>query len=228
MKRWLRNSLVALGVLVALAAGAWFYSTAREAVPETSTFELDLGEARRLARARADHIVFTHEHGDHIDGAARHEPPEEIASRVRFNRAQLENAPRLDEVAMPEVLRRTTPIDYDGLHALSPGVVLIAAPGHTPGNQLVFVVLEDGRELLFIGDVAWHMDALRNLHYRPRLVTDWFLGEDRAAVLAQFRTLHDLLETDPKVQVVVSHDPDQRAELLRTGALVDGFSLASP
>ena len=51
MKRWLRNSLVAVGVLVALAAGAWLYLTAREAVPETPTFALDLDEARRLARS---------------------------------------------------------------------------------------------------------------------------------------------------------------------------------
>jgi glyoxylase-like metal-dependent hydrolase (beta-lactamase superfamily II) len=107
--------------------------------------------------------------------------------------------------------------------AIAPGVVLVKAPGHTPGTQLVYVRTRDELELLFVGDVAWHRDQLARLHYRPRLVTDFFLGEDRAAVLAQFRTLHELTRAHPQLLLVVSHDRDQREELIARGLLRDGL-----
>lgn len=101
--------------------------------------------------------------------------------------------------------------------------MLVPAAGHTPGSQLVYVRLADGTELLLLGDVAWHMDQLRQLHYRPRLVTDWFLGEDRGAVMAQWRTLHGWITAHPEVHLVVSHDADQRRELIASGILQDGL-----
>jgi glyoxylase-like metal-dependent hydrolase (beta-lactamase superfamily II) len=138
-----------------------------------------------------------------------------------MNAAQHGNA-ETREILPAALLDAVDPIPGDAPVAVAPGVVLVPAAGHTPGSQLVYVLTADGRELLFVGDVAWHMDAIRNLHYRPRLVTDWLLDEDRAAVLAQFRTLHELL-ADPAIQIVVSHDADQRIELVRAGVLGDGL-----
>ena len=66
------------------------------------------------------------------------------------------------------------------------------------------------------------MNQIRMLWYRPRLVTDLFIGEDRDAVLNQFRALYDLMERDP-IQLVASHDVDQRQELLDAGALGPHF-----
>ncbi len=175
------------------------------------------------ALAGAEVILVTHEHGDHIDGLALHPEPERLAPRLRWSAEQLANTERLDQVSMPAVLRELEPLRYDHTLALGPGVVLVKAAGHTPGSQIVYVALEDGRELLLVGDVAWHMDAIRNLHYRPRLVTEFFLGEDRRAVLHQYRALHDLARDHPEVQIVVSHDPAQRDRLLAEGRLGDRF-----
>src|SRR5262249_36737407 len=119
--------------------------------------------------------------------------------------------------------KAVTPIEYERYYALAPGVVLIRAPGHTPGSQMVYVRLEGGRELLFVGDVAWHMDQIRELWYRPRLVTDVFIGDNREQVLAEFRTLHDLQQTEPAVVIVVSHDVDERKDLIAKGVLGDHF-----
>ena len=83
----------------------------------------------------------------------------------------------------------------------------------------MYVRLESGKELLFIGDVAWHMDQLRELWYRPRLVTDLFIHENRDQVLAEFRTLHDLAEKEPALVIVVSHDVDERKDLIAKGVL---------
>jgi glyoxylase-like metal-dependent hydrolase (beta-lactamase superfamily II) len=176
------------------------------------------------ALATADFVVVTHEHFDHLAGAAA--LPVGRARRLRLNAAQLANARALDESEIPTALRDALlPLPEADAQAIAPGVVLVAAPGHTPGSQLVYVERADGRRALFLGDVAWHSDQISKLHYRPRLVT-LMLGEDRAQVLAEFRALHDLGLAHPEVVQIVSHDPAQREALLADGLLADGLELA--
>jgi glyoxylase-like metal-dependent hydrolase (beta-lactamase superfamily II) len=175
------------------------------------------------ALAAADFIVATHEHFDHLAGASV--LPVERAGRLRLNARQLANTRALDEAELPAGLRSAlVPLPEVEAQAIAPGVVLLAAPGHTPGSQMVYVERADGRVALFLGDVAWHSDQIRKLHYRPRHVT-YVLGENRAQVLGEFRALHELGLGRPDVAQVVSHDPDQRAALLADGFLVEGFEL---
>jgi len=172
---------------------------------------------RALAGARK--IVITHEHADHSGGFAGYSAPESLVGRLELTREQLANTEQLELARFPKELSSAlTPIEYERAYALAPGVVLVKAAGHTPGSQMIFVQLANGKEYLFLGDVAWHMDQIRELWYRPRLVTDIFIGEDRDAVLAQFRALHDLAGTGT-VQLVASHDVDQRKALIESGAL---------
>jgi glyoxylase-like metal-dependent hydrolase (beta-lactamase superfamily II) len=184
----------------------------------------EVWRALQVAVAGAENIVVTHEHADHLEGVARFQPPESLVGRLWLTKEQLGNEARLDEVDFPAVLReRLQPLEYEDLLEAGPGVVLIKAAGHTPGSQMVYVQLASGTEILLLGDVAWHLDQVRNLHYRPRLVTDWFLNEDRAAVLHQFRALHDLMAAEPAIELVPSHDPEVRARLVAAGTLADGL-----
>jgi len=174
---------------------------------------------RALTEARL--IVLTHEHGDHIQGLAGVDDPAALAPHVIMNVAQRDN-PDTVGILPASFLESVEAIPGDAPRAVAPGVVLLPAPGHTPGSQIVYVLTQAGAELLLIGDVAWSLEALSNLHYRPRLVTDYLIGEDRALVLDQFRTLHDMLD-EPGIEIVVSHDADQRRDLVRAGVLGDGI-----
>lgn len=175
------------------------------------------------ALAAAEWIVVTHEHFDHLAGAAA--LPVERAGHLRLNAKQLANARALDESEIPAALRGAlAPLPEAEAQAIAPGVVLRAAPGHTPGSQIVYVERADGRAALFLGDVAWHADQIRKLHYRPRHVT-FVLGEHRTQVLGEFRALHDLGLAHPEVAQVVSHDPELRAALLADGLLSEGLEL---
>lgn len=172
---------------------------------------------RGLGGARK--IVITHEHADHSGGFASYATPENLVGRLELTVEQLANTEQLDRAKFPKTLASAlTPLAYDRYSAIAPGVVLVKAAGHTPGSQMVFVQLASGKEFLFLGDVAWHMDQIRELWYRPRLVTDFFIGEDRDAVMGQYRVLHDLAGRDP-VQLVASHDVEQRKSLVESGAL---------
>lgn len=105
--------------------------------------------------------------------------------------------------------------------AIAPGVVLQKAAGHSPGSQVVFVMLAGGREFLFVGDIVWNRDAITELKYRPRLITDLFLGEDRQAVLHQLRALRNLHDAG-EVAIVISHD----ARTFASADLIEGFTIA--
>jgi glyoxylase-like metal-dependent hydrolase (beta-lactamase superfamily II) len=178
----------------------------------------------QTALAGARQVFVTHEHFDHLAGAGTHRAPAELAPRLRLTREQLGNAAAVDEADLPrELVDAVQPLDFERVHVAAPGLVLQKAPGHTPGTILVYVQLQDGVEYLFVGDVAWHLDQIAKEHYRPRLVTDFFLGEDRASVLAQFRALSELMRGSPQAVVVVSHDGDQRERLLASGLLHEGF-----
>ena len=172
------------------------------------------------AMKRADTIVFTHEHSDHVGGVASAPDFPAIAQKVRMTREQL-NGPKLERADFPAgTLESLKPLDYDGLYAVAPGVVLQKAPGHSVGTQLVYVELENGTRYLFVGDIAWSHDNISRQTGRPGIAT-LLMKEDRPAVAAQLRALAAL----PKdIHVIAAHDPVEFERDMQAGLFKLGFS----
>jgi len=172
------------------------------------------------AMKKASAIVFTHEHVDHVGGVVAAPDFAAVAKQVRMTREQYDS-PKLERGEFPAgTLAGLTPLSYQGLYTLSPGVVLQQAPGHSPGSQMIYVELTGGARFLFVGDIAWTKDNIKLETGRPGIAT-LLMKEDRPAVAAQ---LHALAQLPPDVHVVVAHDPIALEDDLKAGLYRQGFT----
>jgi glyoxylase-like metal-dependent hydrolase (beta-lactamase superfamily II) len=174
--------------------------------------------------AQATQIVVTHEHPDHIGGIIAYSDPQGIARALRLNKEQVESLPRYG-LTWPKTLSDYAPIEYPDMLAIAPGVVLIRAPGHTPGSQMVYVKREDGRELLFIGDIGWSLRNVETGKGRPRLLSAFMLKEDSDAVFAQLAALKAVHEAEPNLLIIPGHDVAAVDALIAGGAMTAQFMM---
>jgi len=113
-------------------------------------------------------------------------------------------------------------VDYEMLLPVAPGIVLIRAPGHTPGHQMVYVHVREGVEYLLIGDIGWSLDNVTELKLRPEATINR-INEDPEALMAQLRWLNGILQEG--ILVVPSHDDELLKELVSEGLLGDSLTL---
>src|SRR5258706_4508724 len=168
--------------------------------------------AREVERAlrSAKTIVMTHEHGDHIGGVIRSAFFAELAPKTVLTRTQVQtllSEPQMPEIKItPETAKRFIVIDYEKYYPFAPGMALIKAPGHTPGSQMIYLVLESGKEYVLAGDGAWPMDGVRAVTSQD---APW-ITDDEPSIGAELTWLHMLTRTEEDVTVVLSHDEEQR------------------
>jgi len=191
--------------------------TARRA-GDTGAF-LDEAYASAVAALRgANLIVVTHEHYDHVATVVQYS--NELAPHTMLTRQQVESLtrrPGLITTLDSAKVNRYIVVDYDRVLPIAPGVVLIKAPGHTPGSQVIYVKLASGKEVILAGDVAWQHLGIETETQKPDSIR-----EDRGAIAGELKWLHAADQVG--VAVVVSHDGDQLTKFATSGVLHRGLT----
>lgn len=201
-----------------------------EAAGKDGVYHQDNYDKAESALRRARLIVATHEHSDHVDGVINSPYFSEVAPRTMLTEAQVHTLlgkPGSGSGGLDSArARHFIVVDYERALPIAPGVVLVRAPGHTPGSQIVYVKLASGRELMLIGDIVWHHAGLDMQHQKPDS-TSRQMGEDRTMIGDEMAWLKSTV-APAGIAVVVSHDGTALQELARHGVVSEGLDLSAP
>ena len=167
------------------------------------------------ALKRSGMILFTHEHNYSMGGfvamlakAATPAEQQSLLAKAKFNPSQLPPSREAAALPWPKNLGPKPSLDGRNPQAVAPGVVVIPAPSHSLGSQIIFVRLADGQELLFAGDVATMNSNWRELRARSWILGQYFSDENRPEVYSWLLTIRQLAREAPQMMVIPGHDLD--------------------
>lgn len=171
-----------------------------------------LGEA--VPRVRA--AVFTHMHVDHVDGltalcAAGAGPVDVFMTPAQARRRTHTTWGALGLVRSAPCARIHILEGADGLYRIPgfPGVVVVAAAGHTPGSQLVIAQeqTQDGDRLIyFAGDIANHHDGIVHDIGKPWAYRTFLVPEDEERMRELRAFLRAASERSGGTLILTAHD----------------------
>ena len=165
-------------------------------------------------------ILLTHSHWDHVSGLPdfpgvpvwvtpqerefiRKSGPMDFCklfSGIRYKEYRFEGGPYLGFPASHDVYS-------DG------SIVVVPAPGHTPGSVIIFVTLDNGTRYAFVGDLVYQMEGITQREERSWLVRKMGADQDTVGNRENLLRLIALKERFPELIIVPAHDMRAFAEM---------------
>ncbi len=158
-------------------------------------------------------ILLTHAHWDHVSGIADFPGTPVLVTaderrfvadggvitivarslpNVRYQEYTFEGGPYLG-------FPRSHDVYGDG------AIVIVPAPGHTPGSVIVFVTVPDGTRYAFLGDLVWQREGILEREERPWIQRTAVDG-DPAGVRTNILRVAALAARFPEMVLVPAHD----------------------
>ena len=180
---------------------------------EQFTPAADQLDAAGYDRKHLRYIPLTHAHWDHVSGV-----PDFPGVPVLLTAAEhlfipdggfgTATACRIDPAVFKEYAFGGGPyLAFSQSHDLAGdgSIVIVPAPGHTPGSVVVFVTPPGGTRYAFVGDLVWELAGLIEREARPWLAST-MVGKDPAAVQESMRRLSAIVARYPQIRIVPAHD----------------------
>jgi N-acyl homoserine lactone hydrolase len=183
-------------------------SSYRKATPVADQLATAGYDARRLAG-----VVLTHAHWDHVSGL-----PDLPGVPVWVDEAEL--AFIRSGARMSDLARSFGDLPYR-VYAFEGGpylgfprshdvwgdgsIVLVPAPGHTPGSIVAFVTLPSGTRYALLGDLVWLVEGVERPAERPWL-TRALVDEDAAGVRENIQRVAAIQARFPAIRLLPAHD----------------------
>jgi glyoxylase-like metal-dependent hydrolase (beta-lactamase superfamily II) len=186
----------------------------------------DIEASSRIQKALADStgILLTHEHAFHIGNILDSKNSNELLKKSIITTEQYQNQDGINPVKWPQGSRNGyVPLFYEKYHVVAPGIVLIKAPGNTPGAQIVYIKQKNGKEIILLGGVAWRQENIDRQLANP-IIVSLLLPEDREATLGQIKALNTLKKSTPTIEFIAGHDADDLAKLDSKGVIFNKFN----
>ncbi len=93
-------------------------------------------------------------------------------------------------------------------------IVLVPAPGHTPGSIIAFINTSDGKRYALVGDLVWQKEGIDLPAQRPWIARK-LVDDDEALVRDAIVHMHRIQQQMPDLLIVPAHDARVWASLPR-------------
>jgi glyoxylase-like metal-dependent hydrolase (beta-lactamase superfamily II) len=164
-------------------------------------------------RKNLRYILLTHAHWDHVSGVPDFPGVPVLvtpAERRFFDEAGFVTvtARGIDRSLLLDYSFEGGPyLGFEHSHDLygDGSMVIVPAPGHTPGSVVVFVTLPGGVRYAFVGDLVWQREGILEREERP-WATSKTLAEDPVALRESMLRMSAIAIRYPQITIVPSHD----------------------
>lgn len=170
-------------------------------------------EAAKFPLGDIARIVLTHAHWDHVSGIPDLPDVQIMTSQEEATFIESDDpAAALVHSFGPLPI---TPLNYRegpylgflrSFDVFGDGsIVMVPAPGHTPGSNITFIHTQDGKHYALIGDLVWQKEGIE-LPAERALLARMLADSDAAAVRGQIVHMHRLQKMMPDLVIVPAHD----------------------